>query len=176
MMSGFKLLIYGGSTNMNTQGFIVKSIGSVETDSQGNMKIKLRPQYIRGLQELQGFGHIVILWWADRFDTEEARKVLEVPAPYKLAPEIMGIFATRSPLRPNPIALTVCGILDIDDKEGIITLDYIDANDGTPVLDIKPYTPSIDRIANPKTPRWCAHWPQDVETSGDFDWGDEFNF
>ena len=54
--------------------------------------------------------------------------------------------------------------------------DMIDANDGTPVLDIKPYTPSSDRIEAPGVPEWCSHWPKSLEQSENFDWGNEFNF
>ena len=61
----------------------------------------------------------------------------------------MGIFATRAPLRPNPIALSTAEVLDIDQANGILRLAYIDALDGTPVLDIKPYTPSLDRVETP---------------------------
>ena len=88
----------------------------------------------------------------------------------------MGIFATRSPARPNPIALTAVEVIQIDYENGIIRIAYTDANDGTPVLDLKPYTPSIDRVESPDVPDWCAHWPKNVEESGDFDWENEFNF
>lgn len=53
---------------------------------------------------------------------------------------------------------------------------YHDADNGTPVLDIKPYTPSYDRVENPLVPAWCSRWPKNTETSGDFDWDEVFNF
>jgi len=59
---------------------------------------------------------------------------------------------------------------------GIVGLYYVDAFDGTQVIDLKPYTPSIDRIENPGTPKWCSHWPKSYDESGDFDWDAEFNF
>ena len=55
-------------------------------------------------------------------------------------------------------------------------LAYIDAENGTPVLDVKPYTPSLDRVERPDVPGWCAHWPKSAEASGDFDWEKVFNF
>lgn len=58
----------------------------------------------------------------------------------------------------------------------VIGLAYIDAFDGAPILDIKPYTPSIDRVENPAVPDWCSHWPKCYEKSGDFDWESEMNF
>ena len=87
----------------------------------------------------------------------------------------MGIFATRSPVRPNPIALTV-EIIDIDSENGRIHIAYIDANDGSPLLDLKPYTPSLDRVERPEVPGWCGHWPKSLEESADFAWENEFNF
>jgi len=59
---------------------------------------------------------------------------------------------------------------------GVIGLAYIDADDQSPVLDIKPYTPSLDRAETPRVPEWCGHWPKNVESSSDFDWESEFNF
>ncbi len=88
----------------------------------------------------------------------------------------MGTFATRSPRRPNPIALSCACVTYIDVEHGIVGLSYIDAHDQSPVLDIKPYTPSIDRVEVPQVPQWCSHWPSNVETSGDFNWEAEFNF
>ena len=64
----------------------------------------------------------------------------------------------------------------MDLKNGIIRIDYTDANDGTPVLDIKPYTPSMDRVESPRVPKWCGHWPKSREESADFAWENEFNF
>ena len=88
----------------------------------------------------------------------------------------MGIFATRSPQRPNPIALSVAEILYIDHEAGVIYIAYADARQGSPVLDLKPYTPSLDRVEHPQVPDWCGHWPRSLEESGDFDWENEFNF
>ncbi|MFV0352049.1 MAG: SAM-dependent methyltransferase [Oscillospiraceae bacterium] len=157
------------------QEFKVKAIGRVEVAGEG-MRIKLEQKYAAALQGLEGFSHLAVLWWFSDFDNEEMRGVLQAPQPYKNAPDTMGIFATRSPIRPNPIALTTVQPLYIDYENGVIEIAYIDANNNTPVLDIKPYTPSVDRVENPDVPQWCAHWPLNYETSGDFAWEEEFNF
>ena len=153
----------------------VNPIGKIRCNEEGTFLI-VEEKYRPALKELDGFSHINVIWWFDGFDTEEARSTLDMVAPYKRAPDIMGIFATRSPIRPNPIALTAAQVIYIDHASGIIQLAYIDANDGTPVVDIKPYTPSIDRVEEPVVPDWCSHWPKNAETSGDFDWAAEFNF
>lgn len=156
------------------QGY-VKPIGTIRVQGE-EIFIELEAAYREGLEGLDGFSHINVIWWFSEFDNEDARQVLSGPQPYKQAPEVMGVFATRSPIRPNPIALTPVSVLEIDYPKGIIRIPYIDANDGTPVLDIKPYTPSLDRVENPQVPSWCDHWPKSVEASGDFDWAAEFNF
>ena len=153
----------------------VNPIGRISIGEDG-IFIKLEPKYIPALQALDGFSHINVLWWFSDFDNQEARAVLEAPQPYKKAPDMMGIFATRSPVRPNPIALTAVQIIDIDDKNGMIQIAYIDANDGSPVLDLKPYTPSLDRVETPGVPEWCNHWPKSLEDSENFEWENEFNF
>ena len=157
------------------QNFQVNSIGKISVNERG-MFIELEPKYIPALQALDGFSHLNIIWWFSDFDNKEARNTLETQQPYKKAPAVMGIFATRSPIRPNPIALSVIEIIRIDYEKGIIQIAYIDANDGTLVLDIKPYTPSLDRVEAPGVPEWCSHWPQNLEESGSFNWEDEFNF
>lgn len=157
------------------QHFDVHPIGTVRVSGE-DMLIELEPRYAPALQALDGFGHINVIWWFSHFDDARARDVLETPQPYKNAPDVMGIFATRSPVRPNPIALSAAEVISIDPATGIIRVAYIDADDGTPVLDIKPYTPSLDRVARPHVPAWCAHWPDCVEDSADFDWVHEFTF
>ncbi|WP_018752031.1 SAM-dependent methyltransferase [Paenibacillus sanguinis] len=155
--------------------FTVKSIGKVRSDESG-MRIELEKEFIPALTNLEGFGYINILWWFHQSDTEEACSKLVENSPYKDSPDQLGTFATRSPERPNPIALTCAYITDLDADNGIIGLAYIDAEDGSPVIDIKPYTPSFDRVEDPIVPDWCASWPKSVETSDDFDWSKVFNF
>ncbi len=155
--------------------YSVKSIGKVRVDCEG-ARLELEREYIPALTGLEGFTYINILWWFDKCDHSDSRNKLLEQSPYKSSPELLGTFATRSPERPNPIALTCANVIYIDTEKGIVGLAYIDAGDNTPILDIKPYTPSLDRVENPPVPQWCANWPNSVETSGDFDWSKVFNF
>ncbi len=155
--------------------FTVQQIGRVMVNQEG-IFIKVEPAWIPALQALDGFGYINIFWWFDGCEDQASRSILTVDSPYKQSPAIMGTFATRSPQRPNPIALTVVKVIAVDFKAGLIQIAYIDANDGSPVLDIKPYTPSLDRVENPNVPGWCKHWPKSIEESGGFNWKNEFNF
>lgn len=153
----------------------VNIIGKIGITDDG-VFIKVEPKYISALQGLDGFSHLDVIWWFSDFDNEQAREIFEVPKPYKTSPDIMGIFATRAPVRPNPLALTVVQVLHIDYDNGVIHIAGIDANNDTPVLDIKPYIPSCDRVETPCVPTWCNHWPISVEKDMGFDWNKEFNF
>ncbi|MHB8127533.1 MAG: tRNA (N6-threonylcarbamoyladenosine(37)-N6)-methyltransferase TrmO [Mobilitalea sp.] len=155
--------------------FTVNQIGTIKITEEG-MFLEVLEQFIPALKELDGFSHVNVFWWFDGNDNNESRSALEVGSPYKKGPQNMGIFATRSPIRPNPIALTAVQILSINHETGIINIAFIDAIDGTPVIDLKPYTPSLDRVETPNVPKWCSHWPKNVESSGSFNWEDEFNF
>ncbi len=155
--------------------FTVKKIGTIKSDHNG-MRLELEKDFAPALEGIEGFSHLNILWWFSECDNDQARNRLTENSPYKNAPIIMGAFAMRSPERPNPIALSCAQVTYIDGENAVIGLAYIDANDGTPVLDIKPYTPSLDRVAKPTVPAWCADWPKSCEESGDFDWERVFNF
>lgn len=154
--------------------FTVNEIGVIYNDYI-NPKIVVHEQYLDCLQGVNGFSHLMILWWADKLDQPEIRSVYKFDKPYVYGPKTIGVFGTRSPVRPNLIATSTIQVKEIDYEQGIIYTDYIDADDQTPLLDIKPYTPSADRIIAPKVPDWCEHWPKSYEESGSFDWEKEFN-
>lgn len=155
--------------------FSVKPIGKICAGEDG-FSVKLDKEFIPAMKGLSGFGWIQLVWWFSFCDNEASRTRLTEQKPYKKGPEILGTFAMRSPQRPNPIALSCAYVTYVDEENGVIGLAYTDAADGTPILDIKPYTPSLDRVENPSVPDWCSGWPSCVEDSGDFDWESEFNF
>lgn len=150
-------------------------IGKIVNREDG-VSIVLAPEYAPGLKGLEGYSHVQILWWACGCDSPGGRSALVETKPYKNGPDELGVFALRSPERPNPIAVSNADIAYVDAENGVVGLYYVDAFDGTPVLDLKPYTPSIDRVEHPGTPAWCSHWPQSYEASGAFAWDAEFNF
>lgn len=160
---------------MHKNTFTLEAIGTVRIENQ-HYFIDLNPKYIPALEGVEGFSHMNILWWCHNFDEESYRTIVDMDKPYKAAPDKLGVFATRSPIRPNPIALTACQVINIDHHKGSIQLAYIDADNGTPVLDMKPYQPSVDRIKDVSVPHWCSHWPEYYEDSATFDWGSEFTF
>ena len=161
------------SENPKTREFTLAPIGYVKSGENGSY-LKIKHEYRPALKELASFKHANVLWWGHLVDSEEDREALECEKPYKNSPDKIGIFATRSPQRPNPIALTTVALLGVDIENGIIRVPYIDAEVGTPIMDIKPYHPSMDRIRDISVPAWCSHWPIWNEDSADFDWASEF--
>ncbi|MDF2878269.1 MAG: hypothetical protein K0S30_1365 [Clostridia bacterium] len=152
----------------------LKVIGKVSTNQ--SFKIDIEEDYKEALTAMDGFGHLVVLWWADQVDNSDLRRTRIIEKPYKTGPDTLGIFATRSPLRPNPICMSIVDVQGIDYDCGIIYTSYIDAEDGTPVLDIKPYYPCSDVVREAKMPVWCAGLPSCIEESASFDWSHYFNF
>lgn len=139
----------------------------------GELSIVLSPEYAPALRGLEEYSHMQVIWW---FDRAQDRGALVEERPYVKGPDELGMFATRSPMRPNPIAVSSVDVAYVDEASATVGLFYIDAYPGSPVLDLKPYIPSVDRVESPSVPEWCAHWPKSYEESGDFDWEPEFNF
>ena len=158
---------------MPSDQFTVESIGHVKIDKEGFALIIDEP-YRPALTELDDYSHINVLWWCHLLDEPTYREMTIAERPYRNAPEQIGIFATRSPARPNPIALSAVPVMSIDVDSGVVRVPWIDAEEGIPILDIKPYHPSVDRIREISLPAWCADWPQWYEDSATFDWGSVF--
>lgn len=158
---------------MSQHNFVLSPVGYIHTGSEGFV-LEIEPRFRPAMNGLEGFSHINILWWSHYLDSQDQRGVLTCQQPYRNAPSELGVFATRSPQRPNPVCLSIAQVIRIDNQQGKIYVAYLDAEDGTPILDIKPYTPSIDRIREVKTPDWNRHWPQWFEDSAEFDWEAEF--
>jgi tRNA (adenine37-N6)-methyltransferase len=97
--------------------------------------LKILPQFEAGLTDIEGFSHLIVLW---EFDRSQGFQLLGTP-PSDTRPH--GVFATRSPYRPNPIGMTTVELLR---REGAnLHVRGVDMLDGTPILDIKPYLSSI---------------------------------
>jgi tRNA-Thr(GGU) m(6)t(6)A37 methyltransferase TsaA len=111
---------------------IPKGFGA-KHDAEGTLEIL--PEFEAGLADVEGFSHLFVVWV---FDRSEGFELVGIP-PVDDRPH--GVFATRSPRRPNPIGLTVVELLR---REGrLLHVHGVDMLDGTPILDIKPYLSSI---------------------------------
>lgn len=108
--------------------------------------IEIDKTYRPALRGLQGYSHVVVLGWLHR-----ARRDLAIIQPAHLAAPA-GVLALRSPVRPNPISLSVLRLIGVDESTGRVTVDAIDLLDGTPVVDLKPYRPGIDAVPDAVVP------------------------
>jgi tRNA-Thr(GGU) m(6)t(6)A37 methyltransferase TsaA len=97
--------------------------------------------YRPGLRGLGTASHVIVLTWL-----HHSPRDLIVQKP-RHAAEAKGVFALRTPVRPNPVGLHVARLLSLDVEEGKLGLEAIDALDGTPVIDIKPYFASVDSVS-----------------------------
>lgn len=132
--------------------YTLQPIGTVQRPDEGFF-LHIAPPYRAGLKQLDQFSHVIVLWWADQQDTPESRNQLTCYPPY--APDkITGVFATRAEYRPNPIGLTVCEIVGLDEANGLIQVRNVDAFAGTPILDLKGYFPVCDRVKEARIPDW----------------------
>jgi len=111
---------------------IPKGLGA-KHDTEGILEI--RPEFEPGLADIEGFSHLFVIWMFHRSEG------YELTASPPSDDKTHGVFATRSPRRPNPIGLTVVELLS---REGpIVRVRGVDMLDGTPILDIKPYLSSV---------------------------------
>jgi tRNA-Thr(GGU) m(6)t(6)A37 methyltransferase TsaA len=129
----------------------VQPIGHIRK-SEDRIQIVLDEEYQPGLLGLEGFSHIHVFWWFDRNDTPEKRRTLQVHPMGDRENPLTGVFATRSPMRPNLVALTLCKVTSVEGN--VVEVESIDAFDGTPVLDIKPFIPGHDAAPDATIPDW----------------------
>jgi len=134
------------SSPFKSTGEVPKGLGA-KHDAGGVLKIL--PEFEQGLTDIEGFSHLIVIW---EFDRSERFELMGTP-PSDNRPH--GVFATRSPYRPNPIGLT---IVELRRREGAeLHVRGVDMLDGTPILDIKPYLSSIPEE------KLCRGWLAEAE-------------
>jgi tRNA-Thr(GGU) m(6)t(6)A37 methyltransferase TsaA len=114
-------------------------------------EIVLDPGLTKALDNLDEFSHIIVIYFM-----HQSHK----PAPMKVHPKYrtvttpVGVFASRSPDRPNPLGKTTVRLLERHDN--VLKVQGLDAIDGTPVIDIKPYIPGLDSVEDARVPQWMT--------------------
>ncbi|MGV8121658.1 MAG: tRNA (N6-threonylcarbamoyladenosine(37)-N6)-methyltransferase TrmO [Candidatus Xenobiia bacterium LiM19] len=130
----FKAIGVIHSPHENREGMPIQAGGAEDVTAS----IEIFPEFAAGLKDLDGFSHIHVLYFFH----------LSSSYPLEVFPFLdtvkRGVFATRAPCRPNPIGLSTVRVLSVNGN--VISFSGTDMLDGTPVLDIKPYVPSIDSI------------------------------
>jgi len=142
----------GAQPSASTE-FKLHPIGHVKK-SDGHTRIVLDQKYQQGLLGLEQWSHVQVIWWFDQNDTPQKRSILQVHPRGDRDNPLTGVFACRAPVRPNLIALSLCKVLAV--KDNVIELEAIDAFEGTPVLDIKPFAPGQDLASGVKVPPWAG--------------------
>jgi tRNA-Thr(GGU) m(6)t(6)A37 methyltransferase TsaA len=107
---------------------------AVEDDDSGPFVLELHPRYEDGLRDLELFRYVYVIFHMDRVRGYDGTNLAHPPS---LGGEAVGLFASRSPNRPNPIGIDIARILDISGRR--VSTTGLSALDGTPLLDIKPY-------------------------------------
>jgi tRNA (adenine37-N6)-methyltransferase len=120
--------------------------------AEAESKIELNADLAPGLQGLADFSHIVVVFHLDQIPPfDKAKQLLRQPRGMEHLPPV-GVFAQRTKFRPNPIGVTPARLLSIQGNVLIVT--GLDAMDGTPVLDVKPFIPEFDSVENSKQADW----------------------
>ncbi len=137
---------------------VLNPIGFVKTDAVGDeVKDKSRISQIiindnlaQALEGIDGFSHVFVIFWMSQIP-EDKRMILKVHPRGRMDMPLLGVFATRTNLRPNPIGLTLVELLKVEGTT--LTVRGLDAFDGTPILDIKPFD-SWDNAEKARVPEW----------------------
>jgi tRNA-Thr(GGU) m(6)t(6)A37 methyltransferase TsaA len=133
-------------------------IGYVKTDADNDQiknrihlsQIVVNPELAPALDGVAEYSHLYVLFWIHEL-TSEKRTILKVYPRGRTDLPLNGVFATRSPVRPNPIGLTVVELVKVEGN--VLTVRGLDAYDGSPVLDLKPYD-LMDEKENVRVPAW----------------------
>ncbi len=126
--------------------------GQADWWTELDSEIVINPGLTEALDGLEEFSHIIVLYWMHRLATEEMP--LKIHPMRKQELPLMGLFATRTPNRPNPVGETTVKLLHR--RGNILTVRGLDAFDGSPVIDIKPYIPIADSAGDARVPQWIT--------------------
>jgi tRNA-Thr(GGU) m(6)t(6)A37 methyltransferase TsaA len=115
---------------------VVNFIGEVEKVEGDESTILIYPQYAEGLDGVDAYEHLYVLYWLHKGDNPERRATLRVVPRRHGATEERGVFSTHSPHRPNPVGLTIVELVKAEGNR--LTVKGLDAFEGSPIVDIKP--------------------------------------
>ena len=136
----------------------LRPIGVIGDSDRGPV-LRLYPAYLGGLKGVEEFSHLWVFYWFHENDSPDGRTVLEVHPRHDPANPLTGVFGTRSPLRPNLLAMHLCEVVEIRPGEGEVLVRSLDAKAGSPLIDIKPYLPYSDRAEDLRLPEWAQAPP-----------------
>ncbi|WNZ29435.1 MAG: tRNA (N6-threonylcarbamoyladenosine(37)-N6)-methyltransferase TrmO [Candidatus Bathyarchaeota archaeon] len=143
---------------MSLSNICLKPVGFVQTNATGKevndkpviSKIVFNEEYAEALMGIEDFSHLNVLFWLHEISEQDRKQLKARPCGRDDMP-LLGLFATCTPRRPNPIGLTRVKLLDVTGN--VVTVQGLDAFNGTPVLDIKPFD-HWNKTADYKIPDW----------------------
>ncbi len=131
--------------------FCMNPLGVVKSRGEQTF-LEIRPEFAPALQGIEGFSHLWVFYWFHQNDRPEERATLKVHPRRDPANPLTGVFATRAPVRPNLIGICACRLVKV--QGNVLEVADLDALDGSPILDLKPYIPEGDSIPGAATPEW----------------------
>nr|HDO81484.1 tRNA (N6-threonylcarbamoyladenosine(37)-N6)-methyltransferase TrmO [Candidatus Bathyarchaeota archaeon] len=129
---------------------VFEPIGQVKVINEEEAEVVINNELQEALDGIEGFSHVFVIYYM--------HKVADKKVPMKVHPRgnsrlpLVGVLSTRSPLRPNCIGLTVVELLER--KRNVLKVRGLDALDGSPILDVKPYIPELDSVPKAKIPEY----------------------
>jgi tRNA (adenine37-N6)-methyltransferase len=133
------------------EAICLNPVGTVKKQGEKTF-LEIRPELAPALQGLKDFSHLWVFYWFHENDNPEERRTLQVHPRRNPANPLTGVFACRAPARPNLLGFTACQILKVDGNR--VEVAGLDARDGSPIVDLKPYIPEGDAIPEATTPGW----------------------
>jgi tRNA (adenine37-N6)-methyltransferase len=133
-----------GTVRNEIKAPIAQGWGQVVSD------LVLDDRYTEALDGIEDYSHVLVIFWMDQAGPP---KTLKGHVQGREELPIVGLFARRAPSRPNPVGVSAVALLSR--KKNILRVQGVDAIDGTPLLNIKPYTPAFDSVENARIPEWC---------------------
>ncbi|MBL7062499.1 MAG: tRNA (N6-threonylcarbamoyladenosine(37)-N6)-methyltransferase TrmO [Dehalococcoidia bacterium] len=136
-------------------GVVKNSIKDLETEDwkKAVCEIIVNEDQKEALSLIEEFSHVIVLYWMHKVSPSQ-RLVMRVHPRGRQDLPLVGVLASRSPARPNPIGVSTVTLLER--RDNVLKVMGLDAADGTPVLDIKPYIPGYDSPAKAETPDWVT--------------------
>jgi len=141
--------------NLTPIGFVRNNIKEpgIEDWRTVTSEVIIEENLKEALSRIDEFSHIIVIYWMHKLSPSQ-RAIIKVHPKANQNLPLVGVFASRSPARPNPIGVTTVKLLER--RDNVLKVTGLDAINGTPVLDIKPYLPGDDSSTEAKTPGWLT--------------------
>lgn len=138
---------------MQPIGYVACAVTEEQDQDWGKVisRIEIAPEYAAGLTGLDAFSHVIVVTVLHRAQFDAVKHLMRRPRDLATMP-LVGIFAQRAKHRPNPLGITAVRVVAVENAT--LVVQGLDAINGTPVLDIKPYYPVYDRIQESRVPEW----------------------